>query len=174
MVNRLFVALRDLHGGKGAIFLEMRLHPLQRLLLRSALGAARPAPLFFLDPLKPFLDEVEIGDDQLGLEFAQISERINAAFRLRHRRIGEGAEDGDNSVGLTQFLQKLSPEPGRAGRRRAGVHNLDCGARLLARLEHLDERIDSGIRYFHHGDPVICGVARGRIFRLPGESVEER
>ena len=150
--------------------LEDDLLALGRFALRGRPVA--PAPL---QPLQPALGHREIGQDELEIEPLEVARGVDAAVRVRIRRILERPHDVQQRVRVAQAGQVVGRQLlgadvalGRRRRRRQ-VRVGDDGVHDLLRLEDLGQPVEAGVGHLDdadvEGDPAEAaglGVASGQ------------
>ena len=139
-----------------------------------ALGRAPVAPAA-LQSFEPALGHREVGEDELEIEPLQVAGRVDAAVRMRVRRILEGADDVQERVRVPEPCQVVGRELVRPdvslgrGRQRRQVDVRDVGLDDLLGLEDLGEALQARVRHLHDADmqrhaaePAGLGVTAGQ------------
>ena len=143
---------------------EALLEPLERRQLFPVALLRGPASEDLLLELDdPALDDVEVRDDQLGLQFGDVALRVERAVRVRRRARGiEVPHHVDDAVALPRRGEDVGHALALHVQRDAGhVHKIHVSVRDLLGRDGLRDRVEPVIG---HRDG---GRVRGRLVRRP-------
>ena len=107
--------------------------------------------------LDPALDDGQVAQEELGFYGGQVAARVDRFERMRHGRIAERPDDGQEGVGRPQLAQELLAEGGLfrvPGGDALELDELDGRGRLLLGLEDRGQLLEAGIGHLDHGDGI--------------------
>ena len=127
-----------------------------------------------------FLEALEVGEHQLGLDRLRIGDRIDAALDVGHVAAFEAAQHVDDGIDFADVRQELVAKPvalRRSADQAGDVDELDLGFDLLRRLGDLADSVEPLVGNGDAAD-VRLDRAEGIVRRLRrrglGQRIEKR
>ena len=133
----LLVAQRERRGGFAGVEMRKQFFDDRHLGLRSLVAGAHA----FLQPVAPFFQRGDVGEDEFGVDDFDVAHRIDRAADVMNVRVLETAHDLHDRIDFADVAEELIAESlalARAFDQAGDVHELDRGGHEFLEPESFD------------------------------------
>src|SRR5690554_4546791 len=176
LANQCHLVFVQAHAANGFAFVQHRQQLFKHLQLGLGfLVAALGDALYSLDR---FLDGVEVGQCQFGVDHFDVRGRVYLVGDVNHVAVFKAAHHVGDGVGLADVGQELVAQAftlGCTGNQAGDVHEFHGGGNHALRLYDFRQLGQAGVRHGHHAGVRLDG-AEGEVFRADagfGQCVEQ-
>ena len=158
--EQLCLLRRALHTARRFARVEGLAHALEEVQLRLVFLVGLEHLLRLVDAA---VEDLHIRKDQLEVDRLDVAGRVDAALDMHDIVVHKAAHDMHNRIHLADVRKELVAKPlslGRAAHQPGDIHKLNRRGRVLLRVVHLSQLVQTLVRHSHDADIRLDGAER--------------